>query len=164
MKNKTKDFTVKEFIERFPELELPVSFTDENVSEFSRSNSPLAAGMIEKYIIPCEQEIDEFTEFVPCMRIPETYDFYALVYWKGGLMNYQYIMLTITKDGDPIERKVLSGTYFDGKVLTKSVAHLDEDWSIHVVGGQSEDSLYTAANSRSKVLELLPDGTFSKEL
>lgn len=155
----------KHFLAQFPELELPITLSDEAQHTFSQENNPLHRLMIEQYIVPLEDvEVDEFTEFVPCFRIPETHDFHAIVYWKAELMSYQYALVTFDKKGNFINKRVLAGTYFDGDKVTKSVATIEEDWTIHIVSGQiaaARENLYDAASSAAFDLELLPDGTIA---
>lgn len=76
-------------------------------------------------------------------------------------MDYQYVLATYTNNGDIIDKKVIGGTFYDGKLLTKSVSIMKEDWTIQVLTGQSEDIntlTYDAANSKAAILELMPDG------
>lgn len=148
------------FLEQFPEVKLPITLTDESSRIFSQSNEPFPQRMIEQYLIPLEEdEVDEFTEFVPCFRIPETYDFHAVVYWVAHLLNYQFVLLTVGKEGQLIDKKVIAGTFYDGKALTTTVATIDEDWTILMVSGQStSDTNYDASGTRTQKLELLPEG------
>lgn len=147
------------FLEKFPEVPLPIILAEETHHTFSKQNEPLPTLMVEQFILPLEEEqTDEFTEFVPCVRIPKTYDFHAIIYWKAGLMNYQYILVTFTKKGELIDKRAIAGTFFDGKALTTSVATLDEDWTIYIVSGQSVDRQFDATKSTAYELELLSEG------
>ena len=154
------NISITGFLEQFPEVKLPITLTDESSRIFSQTNEPFPQRMIDQYLIPLEADgVDEFTEFVPCFRIPETYDFHAVVYWMAQLMNYQYVMVTFTKDGLLIDKKVLAGTFYDGKSLLTSVATIDEDWTMLIVSGQSDsDTTYDASGTRTQKLELLPEG------
>jgi hypothetical protein len=77
-------------------------------------------------------------------------------------MNYQYVMATYdNKSGALIDVRVLGGTFSDGRVITRSIATIDDDWIIYVVSGQtegSEDETYDARRSRAVEFELLADG------
>ena len=149
------------YLSKFPEIKLPLVLGDEVHREFSKTNQPLNQELILQFIQPFEDIVaDEFTEWIPCFRIPETYDFHAVVYWRAGLMDYQYILMTYTKTGDLIDQRAIAGTFSDGKVLTQSVATLDEDWIISIASGQAdaEQSDYNASSSRAYQLELLPEG------
>lgn len=148
------------FLEKFPEIDMPITLGEETHHHFSRNNDPLPGLMISQYILPLEENLDELTEFVPCFSIKGTDNFHAIVYWRAGLMNYQYILAAFTKKGLLIDKRVIAGTFSDGKVLTQSVATIDEDWIISIASGQSENESteYTAASSTAYQLELLPDG------
>lgn len=148
------------FLEQFPEVKLPVTLTEESSRMFSQTNEPFPQRMIEQYLMPLEaEEMDEFTEFVPCFRIPETYDFHAVVYWMAQLMNYQFVLVTFSKEGNLIDKKVIAGTFYNGQSLTSSVATIDEDWTILIVSGQSSSAYsYDASTTRTQKLEILPEG------
>lgn len=149
------------FLEKFPVIELPVTLTEESATAFSKTNDPLSAHLIEEYILPIEPDgVDDFTEFVACIRIPDTHGFFGVVYWKAGLMNYQYILATFSKTGELIDRKVIAGTYSDGDMLIQSVATIEEDWIIYVVSGKTSANAtsYDASSSKSFDLELLATG------
>jgi hypothetical protein len=155
------DISFDHFLERFPEVKLPLTLGEDSHHDFSRSNEPLNKLMIQQYILPLDDgPVDEYTEFIACVRIPETYEFHAIIYWKAGLMTYQYSLVTFTKKGLLIDKRVIAGTFSDGKMLTKSMATIDEDWIIYVVSGQasSSKSAYDASSSTAYKLELLPDG------
>lgn len=157
MQNKPK-ISFEHFLEKFPEIELPVTFTDESAIEFSKKNEPLPPQMIQQFIE--SGDTDEFTEYIACMRIPNTHDFYAIIYWKAALMNYQYVLATYDKKGKLIDKSVIAGTYSDGKSLTKSVATIEDDWLIYIVSGQAaaDAPTYDASTSNAFNLELLATG------
>ncbi len=147
-------------LEFFPTVQLPVTLTDETHLEFSSANEPLPALLIEQFILPYElEEFDDMTEYIACFRIPETHDFHAIVIWRAGLMSYTYSLMTFTKKGELIDKRVIAGTFYDGTHLTQSVATIDEDWEILVMTGQTiGNERYNPANSRVTRLELLPEG------
>jgi|GEM_PF-99470 len=158
---KNQIVSFKQFLETFPEVPLPIVLADVTHHEFCQSNEPLHQLMIEQHIGRVEGEAsDELTEYVACFKIPETFDFHAIVYWKASLMNYQYVLATFEKTGMFIDKRVIAGTYSDGKTVTKLVATIDEDWTIYIVAGQLEGSadVYDASSTTSFELELLTDG------
>ncbi len=149
------------FLEKFPEVELPVTLGEHTHHVFSTHNDALPELMVHQHIQRLEPHLaDEYTEFVPCFRIAGIKDFHAIVYWKAGLMNYQYVLATLTKKGELIDRRVIAGTFSDGKVITRSVATIDVDWGIYIMSGQVEGSSegYDPDASRALELELFPDG------
>lgn len=149
------------FLEIFPEIELPVTLTDDSSRHFSRENDPFPPLVIEQFLVPLEEDVyDEYTEFVPCLRIPNTFQFHAMVYWKAGLMTYDYVLVTYTDKGELIDKKVIAGTKLEGDALAMVVATIDDDWMIHVVGGVSSatQKVFDPSQSQSFHLELLPTG------
>ncbi|TAK39319.1 MAG: hypothetical protein EPO28_10840 [Saprospiraceae bacterium] len=149
-----------QFLKIFPEAALPVVIGEDAEHEFSISNPPIPALMIEDHILPLEEDADELTEFIACFRIGGLKDFQATVYWKAGVMNYQYVLCTWGKGGKLIDRHVIGGTFSDGNAITRSFARIDEDHTIYIVSGQADKSgrRYEAARSTTVELELLPDG------
>ena len=149
-----------QFLSKFPPVQLPVTLSEEDARLYSAENEPLPDKLTRQYILPNETVHDDLTEYVPCFRLEGIKNFDAIVYWKAGLMNYQYILLTLEKGGKPIARRVIAGTTtFDGRLI-RSVARLDNDMSISIVTGPSspEDPLYEASKSTTMDLEILPDG------
>ena len=160
MNPKSTSVQFDHFLEKFPELDLPITLGEETHHHFSNQNDPLPGLMIEQFLAPLESNVDEFTEFIACFRFIDTKNFHALVYWKAGLMDYTYTLVTFTTKGLVIDKRVIAGTFSDGKVLTQSVATIDEDWGILIASGQSSsnENEYDASSSTAYNLELLPDG------
>ncbi len=152
----------KDFLKKFPEEKLPIAITEDTASEYGMKNDPLSERMIAEHILPMEgiTEMDDMTEYVPCFRVAGLKDIHAVVYWKASLMNYQYVLVTFEKNGKPISGEIIAGTFSDGKIITRSVAKLDEDMTIYIVSGQIEGSEeeYDAQKSTAREIELLPDG------
>ena len=152
--------TFNQFVQLFPEEELPISITEDSASEFSLENEPLPQKGIDEFLLPIEPDSDELTEFVPGFRIRGLKDIYAILYWKAGLLNYQYVLATFEKSGKLIDKHVIAGTVSDGRSIVRSVARIDEDMTIYMVSGMFEGSEeeYNASQSMAKELELLADG------
>ncbi len=150
-----------QFLDLFPEIELPITLTNETQLEFSRHNDPIPAPMIHQILAPIEGcEVDEFTEFIPCFKIPQTFDIHAIVFWKAGLMNYQYYLATFNKAGQLLDKAVIAGTYSKDDMLIESVATIESDWIIYIVSGKSstDQNNYDASTSQAFNLELLANG------
>jgi len=106
------------FIDKFPEIELPITLNDEIQHQFSKNNEPLPPLMIEQYLAPLDgQTPDEYTEYIACFRIPNTQDFHAIVYWRAELLTYEFNLATFSKKGELIARRTLAGTFYDGEQL-----------------------------------------------
>lgn len=153
--------TFTSFLKKFPEIALPITLTEESHIEFSRRNSPLSQEMIMEYILKIEQfDFDEFTEFIPCVKISKTDGFHAIIYWRASLMDYEYTLATFTPKGQFIDKKVIAGTKMRDGVLVRSVTTIEDDWLIYIVMGTSDpdEEEFTAVNSRSLNMELLATG------
>ena len=162
---KKKQLRFSHFLEYFPEIELPVHLGDSTHHLFSQKNDPLPPLAIQQFILPFEEEASEeeaeFMEYIPCFRLPKTDAFHAIVYWRAGLLNYQYVLATFEPKGELITTKTIAGTFSDGTNMTQSAATIEEDWMIYIVTGFSADAseTYDAGKSTAIDLELLPDGS-----
>ena len=161
MSNKrVKKVSFTTYLKKYPPVELPVTLGSDTHIEFSRMNSPLDPLEIEDYILPIEGEADEFTEFIPCFCLPGTEDFIGIVYWKAGLMDYQYRIITYDKKGEILGNEVIAGMFSNGKMIAQSFATIDPTWTIHIVSGQgaADAETYDPTESTTKELEIFKDG------
>ncbi len=155
--------TLEQLLQCFPKLEPPLSLSGEAITSFSAKNPPIPAALIEKLFSKWE-EMDEFTEFVPCFQLESYGDHRIIVYWKGSLLSYEYILMTLTPKAGVIAKKVIAGTLSNNQTVKESVAVIDEDLNIFTVVGESgsEDVMkYDPKDSSSFKFEILPDGTIS---
>lgn len=152
---------LSQFLDFFPLVELPVILNDESIIVFSKENKAIPIPLQEEFILKYDNsDIDEFTEYVPCFRIPNTDNFYGVVYWKAQLLTYEYHLVTFDKKGEFITGKVVGGTITNGNTIIKTVATIDEDWIIHIVSGEDDvrDPNYDPENSKAYTMELLSTG------
>ena len=152
--------TFNQFVQIFPEEKLPISISEDSASIYSLENPPMPQKAIDDFLLQLEPDMDDMTEFVPGFRIPGLKDIHAILYWKAGLLNYQYVLATFEKNGKLIDRQVIAGTISDGKSIVRTVARIDEDMAIYMVSGMAEgsDQEYDASASTAREMELLPDG------
>ena len=154
-------FSFQHFLNRFPETELPVTLSEDTLSDFNLYNEPITEALSRQFIERYEKELpDEFTEYVPCLKVPGTKVFHALVYWKAGLMTYEYILATYTPAGLLIDKKPIAGTIFDGHEVKKSVATITEGPQVVGVEGivPLDGKEFSAASSKSYLVLLKEDG------
>lgn len=157
----SENIRLEDLLSFFPEVDLPLEVTEDLVMTAETVNKVLPASIIEAYIVKWEnnEEFDEFTEFVPILKIAETEEFHAMIYWKGGLMKYEYILVTIDKLGNLISRKPVASTISDGVTVKKSVARIDEDLIIHIMAGENlADGKYDPSNSQAFNMEIMHTG------
>lgn len=125
-----------QFIQIFPLIDPPITLSEESHIHFTKINPPIPAQLIHEFLAPIQKdELDEFTEFIACFRIRKTKKFHAIVYWKAGLLTYEYILATFTKKGVLIDQQVLAGTKAEDKAIARTVATIDDEWGIFIVGG-----------------------------
>ena len=149
----------KEFVRFFPEAELPVMVSQDQLLEFSEINEPFSAHFLQEIMPLWENEPDEFTEFIPCFHLPVQENYLGLVYWKGGLLKYEFILVTIDKKGDLISRKPIASTIADGDTIKQSAAYIDNDLNITILAGQNrEGELYDSSLTQKFSMEILFNG------
>lgn len=157
----TRAESFKHFLKHFSKQALPVTFSDDIIRHFSESNPPLDGDSIRRYIDsnPTEEE-EDMTEYIACCLIPGTKDFHAVVYWKGTLLTYEYVLATYSKAGALIARKVIAGIKADGDNVKRSVATIEEDFGIQIVVGQQKANarLYDPKLSQSMSMDIRTNG------
>ncbi len=148
------------FLAFFPEIELPITLNDEALEVFSRENKVLPLQAIEEYIEIWEGKTgDGMTEYIPCFSLPSQEEYVGLVYWKGSIDKYEFVLVTFDNKGKLITRKSLASTVFTSAVLKRSVAMIDAELIIHIMAGVSQDSQnYDPNSSRAFHMEILPSG------
>lgn len=154
--------TLRQVLDKFPEVELPVTLGEETHHVFSRRNDPIPALMVEQYLQEWDgMEPDEHTEYVACFRIPISDHVVGVVYWRAGLLEYRYELVTLDrKSGQVIAKQTLGGTLFDGMDVTQSVATISEEKTIYIASGQRQAGVdgYSAAGSTAQRLQLTEAG------
>ena len=157
---KTKNKAFEAYLECFQAIDLPVTLTEELSPVFSSENKPLKDEHIAAFIVHGNEEIDEFTEYVPCFQLKETEHFKAVVYWKAMLMESKYVLAVYTATGEPISTRELSKLSHDSNGVTRSIATIDEDWQIVIARGTEDlEEDYDPKTSQMLLLEIMPDGS-----
>ncbi len=148
------------FLSRFPEVDLPVTLTEESSLHFSALNDVFNGWMIHFIHTLEESDFDEFTEFMPCFRLKGTQGFIALVYYRAGLLDYEYTLATFSLGGQLIDKKRIGGTKIQGDKLIRTVTTIDEEWQLFLLEGatNSNDTSFDPSTSHSYNYELLASG------
>lgn len=159
----TRRYTFPEFVAKFPPVTMPVTLGEDTHHTFSSENEPLPDDMIAQHILPtnpAEQLDDEFTEYVPCFGIENTSGFIALVWWRAGLLHYEYVLATFTEHGGLIDRQVIAFTRVTDGRTQRAVATIDEDWIIFIAEGEGSgaDDYMDPTTSRTYEREIMTDG------
>jgi len=157
--NKKISKELESLLQFFPSLDPPITLSDDVIVSFSAKNKALPQKLIAQYFSVWEK-MNEFTEFVPCFSLASNGNCYPIVFWKGTLMTYEFILLTLDAEANSISKKVIAGTISNGQTIKKSVATIDEDQCVYVVVGETSASKkeYSAPSSKGFKFEILPDG------
>jgi len=158
-----KKISFANFLSRFPEIDLPVTLTDEIEREIATRHDPIPPAMVEEFLgkfFPAEF-VDEFTEFVPCFRLKETEKFHAVVVWVAELTKKQFYLITFNDKAEALQSKIIGGMVIVGDKILRTAAHIDQDWLIHTVSGieQTGDRTDEYRETISTVIELHSGGT-----
>ncbi len=150
---------LEELLQFFPEIDPPINLTEEVAISFSKHNRPLPQKIIDNNFKTWDT-LDEYSELIPCFQLKLDGPFYAIVYWKGSIMSYEYILLTLDQQGLLVSKKVIAGTISNGASVLRSAALIDEDNCVYSTVGESsaEDKNYNPTLSKAYRFEILPDG------
>ncbi|MDW8228520.1 MAG: hypothetical protein RMJ33_01670 [Saprospiraceae bacterium] len=152
-----------EFLERFPLIPMPVVLGEDTHHIFSQENKPIPEALSAQFIRPYEEnadEADDLVEYVPCFAIEGADQFAAVVWWKAGLLVYEYVLATFTLKGELIDRRVIAYTRVQGNTVQRAMATIDEDWNIFIAEGEASgaDDSFDPTTSRMREMELMLDG------
>jgi hypothetical protein len=150
----------EKFISYFPVVEPPFTITETSIDSFKQNNDYLPGTLTEEWLETIEgEESDEFTEFFPCLRLPDQDNYIGILYWKASLLRYEFILSTLTKKGQLIDKRVIAGMLVRDSLIIKSVANIDEDLIIHVMTGSFfHDDIIDSDDNKPFSLEILPSG------
>jgi hypothetical protein len=129
-----KELIFVDFVNIFPDISLPITLSTDTQREIESVNEPLNAAWMVKFVLD-ESQIDDFTEFMACFKIPETKDFIALVYWQASLEGNAFFLATFSKSGSLIDHKLIAGTLYLEDGMKQLVCSIAKDWSINRVEG-----------------------------
>ena len=154
-----------EFIDFFPPLDLPVTLLPD-IRQIPSDLVPLPSVLQESYILPFESdEIDEFTEYVPFGRIAGLKDYHAMIYWKAGVLKYEFILATYSVEGDPLSHAIVGGLRYEDEGVLHSVSIIHEDMSITIAEGiaETDDAGMDPDQTQTYQMTILSSGIITYE-
>lgn len=128
---------------------------------------PLPESLIDTYILPFEaEEFDEFTEYIPYARISGTKGFEALVYWKAGVLRYEFILATYSPQGAPVSHAIIGGMRFEDEGTIHSVAIIHENLSIVIAEGMTDgdDTTQVSSPTQTYHMSILDSGEITYQV
>jgi hypothetical protein len=148
-----------EFIEFFPPLTPPFSLLPD-LQQIPSDPVPLPGVLQDEFILPFEgDETDDFTEYIPYGRIEGTKDFFAVIYWKAGVLRYEFILATYTAEGTPLHHAIVGGIRYEDEGTIHSVAVIHEDMRITIAEGMSEkDDEIVSPETQTYLMAIKPSG------
>ncbi len=153
-----------DFLKFFPKVHLPQSLNEASIHDYSKRNKAFTEGAELSFLR--EPGDDEFTEYLPCFRVNTPEGIHVLVYWKAGLMDQHYYLMTMDKKGNVIARVPIAGIRSDGKKIARLYALIDESLVIHMTAGEvkvGEEHRYNPGNTKAFEAEIQPDGQIAFE-
>lgn len=146
------------FLDLFPPAVFPLALGEDTYRQFETSGKLIPDALAAEYVAPLESApIDEFTELLACARFAHA-DFVAVVYWKAALLHNHYRLATFDKRGNPIESRVVAGTYNEaGAEASQSAATITEERIVYVASAQAEAGRGLGAANQSSALRLAID-------
>lgn len=143
----------------FPIISPPLTLSEEVTYKFSSENKPLPQKLIAETFANWDS-LDEYSELIPCCQLKSDGPYYTIIYWKGSLLTYEYILANIDETGVLISKRVIAGTISNGITVKTSVASIDENGIIYSMVGEGKDpSKYDPTDSTGYAFEILPDGS-----
>ena len=154
----------REFLQYFAILEPPLILTEESILAFSKNNKPIPEAIINRIFPDLDPEFDadEDVEYIPCFQIAVSAEFYTLVYLRTALLRYEFYLLTLDKNGEKIDQKLIAGLISDNENVVQMAASFDENACVHIAGARSGGEVDSdfGKNIKAVELEILEDGYF----
>jgi len=136
--------TFNNFINFFPPVELPYTITSDTQRLISLENDPMSAEWMFNFVLGKDDVIDEYTEYMPCFAIPDTRDFFAIVYWEANLNGSTFYLITYSKSGVIIDKSKIAGTKYMEDGLYQMVCTISETWMFSCAEGRLDEKGNTA--------------------
>lgn len=154
-----------ELLSYFTKCELPLTIQYSDQHQFSKSNDDLPDSLLQQFIFPnLDFEVDEFTEFLPCIQFESVKGVHTLILWMVRLMRYLFYLLNFDEQGRFLHLQEIAGFYSEDDQLINKMAHIDVTGHIYILEGTLDESHHEVnpVHTKKWMLEFLPDGTLRK--
>lgn len=160
---KKNRITFQNFLNFFPPVELPYTITSDTQRLISQKCDPLSATWMFNFVLGKDEVVDDFTEYMPCFSIPNTGNFFAIVFWEAGIEGSTYYLTTFTANGVLIDKSKIAGTKYDKDGLYQMVCTISPSWLFSCAEGRLDAQGNTAPVSSNEnhlhsSLQLTGDG------
>lgn len=143
--------TFSSFLSSLQELQLPLVLSGELQEDISRSNEPMPSDVAALFLPDIFQSWDEFTEVIPIGKITSLDQCIAVLFWKAGLMKYEFILYSYSKEGALIDRDVLARTSVEGDQINEEVAIIDDDLMIFKASSSQHSAQLLMENAMDSI-------------
>ena len=137
-KSSDNDLSFANFLQFFPEVTLPYTLSTESQRMFSLENEPLSIAWMDRFALINADEMDPFTEFMPCFRLPIK-DCVAIVYWKANISGASFYVVTFDQKGRRIDQKNIAGLSYNTKGMMQKVCTISTNLMISMVEGRVDE-------------------------
>ncbi len=154
--------TLTQFIKLFPNLEPPLTLTEESIFEFSKRNKLINEEMARSFFNTIEEDFatDDDREYVPCFRLSISEEYHSLVYWRAKALNYEYYLINLNKKGELLDRRLIGGLIATKDSILRMATSIDINNVIYIVASLSDqDGHIDELETQTYSLETLPDGS-----
>ncbi|MBK6545250.1 MAG: hypothetical protein IPO78_01970 [Saprospiraceae bacterium] len=153
--------TFHEFLSFFPKTDLPLTIQYSDYHSFSKVNDALPDELLAAFVLPnLDFEVDEFTEFLPCLQFEADHGMHHIVIWTARLLHYSFYLMNFNSKGVFLHLAEVAGFYTENDMIFQKMAHIDVEANMLVLeGSMTQNQLEVNPNTTKKwQLEILPDG------
>ncbi len=162
----TPEALFEEYLGFFTPLDLPFSLLPD-LEQIPSDPEPLPGTLQEAFILPFEgDEVDEYTEYIPFGRIAGTKEYHALIYWKAGVLRYEYILATYSTGGTPLSHAIVGGLRYEEEGTLHSVGVVHEDLTITIAEGlaRTEEAGLNPDQTQTYLMVITPAGMITYDI
>lgn len=158
-------FTLADLCVYFPEVDLPITITEESYRHFPEDRSLGVHDLLVSFLQQAlHEEHDEYTEIIPgfSFRVPSHSGYVALVWWKANLLTYSYILATFNMQAQLVASLPLAIVQVQGDAILRQAAHINEVGQIYTVEGLAKGETFQAESNIPEQYLLLEDGSIQE--
>lgn len=156
-----------DFLSKFTQVTLPLVVSPDTYDELKDEAAFIPDVAIQAFLLSEEdEEVDEFTEFMPCYHITSLQGFIAIVYWRGDLSGYQYKIVTYSQEGHMIDSLKVGGVHYNDKEVTHTASIIDENGNVYIKGTVSDTDgrlLHSDNEAKGIPYKIHADGSITLE-
>lgn len=161
VRKRARLYTLPDLLHFFPEVELPITVSDDDARIYSQHNDLLPGPLTFQFIVSYEAtDPDGYTEYVPCFRLPTAQHYEAIVYWKAELLESGFYLATYNKEGRQISCQRIAGMRVSDDKVIQTVATIEASRQVYSAEGTSTTDLtgFDAAATRPSIAYISDDG------